>query len=95
MSKKIKILTDSTSDITDMQAKDLDITLVYVPVIIDGVSYYERIDLPTEEFYVKLKSMKGKASTSHVTPSDFFEAYKIVYQQGYTDVIIATISYIR
>lgn len=92
MIKKIKILTDSTSDITDIQAKELDITLVYVPVIIDGVSYYERIDLPTEEFYVKLKAMKTKASTSHATPSDFLEAYKRVYKEGYTDVIIATIT---
>ena len=46
--KKIAIMTDSNSGITQSQAKELGITVVPMPFYIDGKLYYEDIDLTQE-----------------------------------------------
>ena len=54
--KKIAIVTDSNSGITQYQAKELDIYVLPMPFFIDGTEYFEDINLTQEDFYEKLKS---------------------------------------
>lgn len=54
--KKIAIVTDSNSGITQMQAKELGIFVMPMPFFIDGTEYFEDINLTQEEFYEKLKN---------------------------------------
>lgn len=51
---RIGIVTDSNSGITQSQAIDLSITVLPMPFMINGVSYFEDIDLSQEDFYNKL-----------------------------------------
>ena len=51
---KIAIVTDSNSGITQNQAKELGISVLPMPFMIDGETYYEEITLSQEEFYQKL-----------------------------------------
>lgn len=54
MSNHIAIVTDSNSGITQSQAVELGVTVLPMPFTIDGVEYFEDINLSQEEFYEKL-----------------------------------------
>lgn len=61
--KKIAIVTDSNSGITQAQAKDLGISVIPMPFTIDGIEYFEEINLSQDEFYKKLEE-DAQISTS-------------------------------
>lgn len=61
--KKIAIVTDSNSGITQAQAKDLGIRVIPMPFTIDGTEYFEEISLSQDEFYKKLED-DAQISTS-------------------------------
>ncbi|MDE6585965.1 MAG: DegV family protein [Clostridia bacterium] len=63
---KTAIITDSNSGITQAMAKELGISVVPMPVLIDGEQYYEDLTLSQEQFYEKLK---GDASVSTSQPN--------------------------
>lgn len=52
--KKIAIMTDSNSGITQKEANELGITVLPMPFTIGDKNYYEDINLTQEEFYQKL-----------------------------------------
>lgn len=54
MSKKIAVITDSNSGITQSEANELGIKVIPMPFMIDGVEFLEDINLTQEEFYEKL-----------------------------------------
>ena len=49
----IAIITDSGSGIKAEEASKKDISVVPIPIIIDGKEYRENVDIDTEEFYKK------------------------------------------
>ena len=64
---KIAIVTDSKSGITQAQAKEMGVSVLPMPFMIDEETYYEDITLSQPEFYEKL--MAGSAVvTSQPTP---------------------------
>ena len=74
MSKKIAVVTDSNSGITQAEAKALGITVLPMPFMIDGVEYFEDISLTQDEFYEKL--MGGSSvSTSQPGPEDVLNCW--------------------
>lgn len=48
---KIAIMTDSNSGITQSEAKELGITVLPMPFMIEGKTYFEEISLSQTEFY--------------------------------------------
>jgi DegV family protein with EDD domain len=54
--KKVTVMTDSNSGITQSEGNKLGIKVVPMPFTIDGEEYYEDINLTQEGFYEKLKS---------------------------------------
>ncbi len=56
MAKKIAVVTDSNSGITQKQAEELQIHVLPMPFMIDNETYYEDITLTQSEFYEKLAS---------------------------------------
>ncbi|MGN0817893.1 MAG: DegV family protein [Candidatus Coproplasma sp.] len=71
---KIAIVTDSNSGITQSEAKNLDVFVVPMPVLIDGEQYFEDISLSQEQFYEKLKS-DAQVSTSQPSAFDVGELW--------------------
>lgn len=65
---KIAIVTDSNSGISQQEAKDLNISIIPMPFLIDGEEYFEDITLSQEEFYQRLQQ-GAEVSTSQ--PSIF------------------------
>lgn len=72
---KIAIVTDSNSGITQSEAKQMGITVVPMPVLIDGEQYFEDLTLTQEQFYEKLKDDKISVSTSQPSAFDVGELW--------------------
>ncbi|MEG0379852.1 MAG: DegV family protein, partial [Eubacterium sp.] len=87
----IKIITDSTSDISLEDAKKLDITIVPLKVIIGEDQFAEGIDITPETFYPLLESSKTLPTTSQPTPNQFLPYFNAAKENG-DSVIVLLIS---
>ncbi len=72
---KVAIVTDSNSGITQAQAKELGISVVPMPFMIDGETYYEEITLSREEFYKRLAE-NADISTSQPSPDSIIQLWE-------------------
>ena len=71
---KIAIVTDSNSGITQAQAKELGISVIPMPFMIDGETYYEEITLSREDFYKRLAE-NADISTSQPSPDSIIQLW--------------------
>ena len=71
---KIAVVTDSNSGITQAQAKEMGITVLPMPFMIDGETYYEDITLTQEQFYQRLMD-NSDISTSQPTPDSIMKLW--------------------
>ncbi len=69
----IRIITDSTSSITQEDAKKMNIDVVPLYVLIDDKIYKDRVDFSDNEFYALLK--EHQPTTSQPNPVDFLAVY--------------------
>jgi len=83
----VRIVTDSTSDLTGEIAKALDITVVPLYVNFGDESYQDNVDLTTDEFYRKLASSAILPTTSSPSPGNFADVYDRLAEE--TDEILA------
>ena len=83
--KKVAVVTDSNSGITQREAKELGIRVVPMPFYIDGELYYEDITLSQKEFYEKL-SGNADISTSQPSPADVMEIWGELLEE-YDEVV--------
>lgn len=89
---KIKIVTDTASDITLEQAEGLGIDIINFMLTIDGESYRELYDMDISTFYQRLEAAKDLPATSQITAFTFEEKYEEYLEQGYTDIIYVSIN---
>ncbi|UTY40207.1 DegV family protein [Allocoprobacillus halotolerans] len=87
----IKIITDSTADIDLEYAKELNIDVVPLKVIINGREYKDRVDLQPDEFYDLLVNSETLPSTSQPSPQDFANLYEQA-KENQESVIVITLS---
>lgn len=90
--QKIKIITDSASDITSEIAKEHDIEVLGFQIAVGERSYREGKDITTEEFYEIMDNSKDIPHTAQITIPEFKEVFARLYSEGYTDVIYVSIS---
>lgn len=79
---KIKIITDSTSDIRKEEIEKYGVEVVHLTAMIDGVEY---TDIDNEEYIYKLRDAKD-FSTSQPAVGQFIDAYEKWTKEGY-DII--------
>ena len=91
LKQKIKLMTDSVSDIPKEQAEALGIHMLYMPITIEGKPLREEIDFTKNEFYEMLENAKEYPSTAQITPFEALEAFEQVADEGYTNLIYVTI----
>ncbi len=72
--KKIAIVTDSNSGITQAEGEILGVTILPMPFYIDGTLFFEDITLTQEEFYKKLEE-NSDISTSQPSPGDVIDLW--------------------
>lgn len=87
----IRIVTDSTSQLTHEQAATHNISIVPMTIIIDGVEHSEGLDLTTETFYDSIGD-GVMLSTSQPSPATFIETYQRLVAEGATEILSVHLS---
>ena len=83
--RRIAVVTDSNSGITQQQAENMGITVLPMPFYIDEQLYLEGITLTQEAFYERLEQ-DAAISTSQPSPADVMETWERLLQD-YDEVV--------
>lgn len=84
LASKIKIVTDSTSDLPQELVKKHDIHVVPLYVNFSDATYKDGVDLAAKDFYPMLEKAKDSLpKTSMPSVGDFVKVYESLLQQGY------------
>jgi DegV family protein with EDD domain len=73
---RIKIVTDSTSDMLPTQVADYGIEVIPLNVHFGDEVYKDGVDITPDQFYTKLKSAQIMPRTSQPSAGEFMELYK-------------------
>lgn len=88
--KKVKILIDSTSDISLDMAKKYNIDILGQNIIFGDETFVETLELGPKEFYKKLEEFDSIPKTSQINITKITEKYEQYYKDF--DIIFITIS---
>lgn len=86
---KIRIITDTSSDLSAEDAERYDIELLPVIFQIDGKPCYEGIDFTNAEFYDMMPEHE-KITAVQIPAAVYLDRYEKAHRHGYTDVIAVT-----
>lgn len=89
---KIKIITDTASDIDIIKANESDICMLPLTIVVDGKQYREQYDLSKEEYWDILSECDEIPSTAQVSPQTFLDCYIEQYKLGYNKFIVVLIN---
>jgi DegV family protein with EDD domain len=85
---KIKIVTDSTMDMTKEQADQLGVVVVPLSVTINGETYLDRVEIQPAEFMETMKSLEELPKSSQPSAGTFLEVYDRLGEEGYEVISI-------
>jgi len=88
----VKIVTDSTSDLSANMAEELGIIVVPLYVYLGNESYRDGVDLTTEEFYRELERSKTIPTTSVPPIASFTQVYDKLAEET-DEILVITISH--
>lgn len=83
---KTAVMTDSNSGIMKDEAEKLGIFSLPMPVIIDGATCYEGVDLTQEMFYASLTGGKD-VTTSQPSPGEVIGMWDEIFEAGYDEIV--------
>lgn len=84
---KIAVVTDSTAYLPQQLIDKNNITVVPIPVVLDGQTYNEGVDVTSAEFYEKLRHSENFPSTAQPSIGEMVALYERLGDQGYDTVI--------
>ncbi|ATO43835.1 DegV family protein [Loigolactobacillus coryniformis] len=84
---KIAVVTDSTAYLPQQLIDENNITVVPIPVVLDGQTYNEGVDVTSTEFYEKLRHSENFPSTAQPSIGEMVALYERLGDQGYDTVI--------
>jgi len=87
----VKIVTDSTSDITSDLAQKLGVTVVPLTVSFGHESFLDRVDITTDEFYRRLAKESTFPTTTQPAPGAFAEVYDRLAKES-DEILVIVIS---
>ncbi len=78
---KVKLLSDTSCDLTEILEKEINIDRLPLYVIQGETSYLDRIDITSKDIYRRMR--EGEYfSTSQLTYHDFYKAFKQAAEEG-------------
>lgn len=87
----IRIITDSASDITQTEAREMNLTVIPLKTIFGEQEYLDGVTLDHETFYHKLIEGDILPTTSQIAPFDYEVHFREAVEQG-DDVLCITVS---
>jgi DegV family protein with EDD domain len=80
---KVKIVTDSTMDMSIEQAEQLGVVIVPLSVTIKGETYLDRVEIQPAEFIETMKGLTELPKSSQPSAGTFLEVYDRLGDEGY------------
>lgn len=84
----IYIITDSTSDISQVQAAKQDFIVVPLHNMFGQEEYLDGVTISTEEFYQRLATVEELPTTSQPSPEEFLTHFNKIKAEGSSAVVI-------
>lgn len=88
MMKKVKIVTDSTTDLSDELIEKYGIEVVPLSIHIDGKTYIDRVEITPSEFMKKMKNSVELPKSSQPPAGAFLEVYDRLGSSGHEIISI-------
>ena len=89
--RKIKIITDSTSDLNEEHYKMLDAEILSLDVNFGEIHYVDRVDITTEEIYKKVKETNKLPKTNAVNVGEMLVSFEKYLKKRLTNLEWCTI----
>lgn len=90
---KIKLITDTGSDIKPVVAERHNIRLIPFSYSFDGETFLKSyVDQTIDEFYDMLRKAPEPAKTAQITPAQYGDIYREEIANGYDAIIVVTLS---
>ena len=89
---RIRVVSDSGSDIPDDVAQRLDVDVVPLTIRFGDDEFTDRADLSPSQFWAKCKESKVLPETAAPSPGSFQATYEAALADGYDGVLVVTIS---
>ena len=86
--KKIKIITDSTADLSKELYDKHNIEVLPLLISFGEKSYLDGVEINSEKVFERIKQDDILPTTAQVTPNRFMEAYKKYLDEGYKIISI-------
>lgn len=87
----VKILTDSSCDLSPKRCAELGVEMLPITVNFSGESFRANIDITNDQFYEKLAAAKELPKTAQITPAEFEEIFR-PYKDSGDEVVCLFIS---
>ena len=88
----IKLLADSTCDLSDEILDLYDISLAPLTITIGDKTYRDRIDIQPDDFYKILSSLEKLPTTAMPAPTEYIDIFEEGLKQGIKDFICISMS---
>lgn len=83
----IKVVTDSTCDLSQEVVQRLGITVVPMVVNIDGRDLLDGVDISREQFYAGLPTYRDFPKTAANSPASLADAYRAARAEGADEIV--------
>ena len=88
----IKIIADSTCDLSQEILDKHDIQLASLKITIEGKEYRDRVDITPDEFYEQIENYSEPPTTGMPSPAEFTELMKKAVADGYSEILCICMS---
>ncbi len=90
--RTVHVVTDSSCDLPDGIASELDITIVPLTIRFGDEEFVDRTELSTAEFWSRCVNSDGLPETAAPAPGQFEQAYRDAAANGASAVIVVSLS---
>lgn len=88
MNRKIKIITDSTADLSSELVAKMGIEVLPLKVIFENEEYRDGVDINTERLYELVETKNELPKTSAISPGEFINEFKKWIDKDYDIIYI-------
>lgn len=88
----IKLMADSTCDLSDDILEKYDISLAPLTITINGKDYKDRVDIQPDDFYGLLGALETLPTTAMPSPNEYLAIVDEAVAQGNTEILCINMS---
>jgi DegV family protein with EDD domain len=88
----IKIMADSTCDLSNEILELYDISLAPLTINIEGKIYKDRVDIVPDDFYGMMETLSEFPTTGMPSPAEYLEIMKAAVKDGYNEILCICMS---